>query len=307
MLNGQPKPQRNVAKAIELRHNKLLFIGNKKNMASKDELRSIRRISPQVTANPEMEFPLDNNDVITNYNTTDIDIVICITSYDRYDKSRRLIKQFYDQPTRYKFKFIFLNDGSSDSRYDDLPNEFENFFYIKNDRPNGKIKHWYSYSQMWEILKGLNTRTVLELDDDFILCENFLDIIYELYLQEKRKSDKMFGIAPHLWSFNPISILENWWNGNNFIDGIALLDVEIIKKMNYEMVSPEINSLLRVETGARTWSQITSMVNKLGGFYYRTPISLVYHDGNEDSKLHPIHRSNGKNYVYTQRFVGKII
>lgn len=41
--------------------------------------------------------------------SVDFDVVICVTSYERYVKLRRIIQQLYTQETRYTFKFILLN------------------------------------------------------------------------------------------------------------------------------------------------------------------------------------------------------
>lgn len=230
----------------------------------------------------------------------DYDIVICIPSHERYQKVRRLISQFYEQETKYSFKIILLNDGSNDKSYDKLIDEFSEIIYLKNDKPNGKFLHWYCYNQMWKFLKDIECHAVLQMDDDFILCDNFLDTITDIYFEQKNIDDNMRGISPHTWSFiNKKIDNEGWWNNNVFVDGISLLDIEVIKSINYQM-QPVDEIVKNAGVPVRAWTQINENVNRLGGYYYRTPESLVYHDGNNDSKLHGDVRINGKG-VFTQK------
>ncbi len=230
----------------------------------------------------------------------DYDVIICIPSHERYEKVKNLIYQFNEQPTKYTFKIILLNDGSNDESYDELNKEFPNIIYLKNNKPNGKLLHWYCYNQMWKHIKNIECHAVLQMDDDFILCDDFLDTIIDIYFEQKAIDDNIRGISPHTWSFKNNEIkYESWWDDENFVDGISLLDVEIIKKMNYEM-QPVDKIVENAGVPVRTWTQINKMVIELGGYYYRTPESLVYHNGNNDSKLHSNIRINGKG-VFTQR------
>lgn len=231
----------------------------------------------------------------------DYDVVICIPSHERYEKIKRLISQFHEQPTKYTYKIILLNDGSKSHSYDKLIEEFPEIIYIKNDEPNGKLKHWYCYSQMWEHLKNIECHAVLQMDDDFILCDNFLDTILDIYFERKEIDDHMRGISPHTWSFKKGKVKhENWWNQIDFVDGISLLDVSVIENMNYVMHAITSRDVTQTGVPVGTWDQINATVNKMRGYYYRTPESLVYHDGNNDSKLHGDHRINGKG-VFTKK------
>src|SRR5258705_148019 len=48
----------------------------------------------------------------------DYNVVILISSYERFEMASTLIDQFLNQSTRYKFKIVLLNDGSIDVNYD---------------------------------------------------------------------------------------------------------------------------------------------------------------------------------------------
>jgi len=246
----------------------------------------------------------------------DYDVVICIPSHERYEKIKRLIAQFYEQPTKYTFKIILLNDGSKSQWYDKLPEQFPEIIYLKNEKANGKNLHWYCYSQMWEHIKDIECHTVLQTDDDFILSDNFLDTIVDLFFNVKEKNSRVLAITPHLWSGEEISEDEKWWHNDYYnklkgnykilVDGIALIDDAVIKKMNYEM-QPVERKKIEVKGGsAFAWSQVGEEIKKMGGTVYRTENSLVFHDGNDDSKLHGEHRGKEGHKVFTQKYIGKL-
>lgn len=232
----------------------------------------------------------------------DYDVVICIPSHNRYEKVRRLISQFYQQPTKYSFKIILLNDGSDDVRYDDLLNEFHEILYEKNKKPNGKALHWYCYNQMWNNLRDIQCHVVLQIDDDFILSDNFLDTIIDLFFRVKEDNNRIMAIAPHLWSFKPICEYESWWKRKDFMDGIALLDVSVIENLKYALKPVDIKRVSKPGIPVGAWTQMYEGMRKMDGIVYRTENSLVYHDGNDDSKLHGDARKGSG--VYIQKYIG---
>jgi len=235
----------------------------------------------------------------------DYDVVICIPSHDRYKKVKRLISQFYEQQTKYTFKIVLLNDGSPSHWYDKIPKDFSDITYLKNEKPNGKAMHWHCYNQLWEELKNIECHAVLQMDDDFILSDNFLDTIVDKFFELKETDSAWMAITPHLWSFKKISDFESWWNQTNQVDGIALIDDMIIKKMGYGMQPVDVEAVSKPGMPVRAWVQIARAINGIGGNIYRTENSLVYHDGNEDSKLHGDWRGAEKG-VFTQKYVGEL-
>ena len=235
----------------------------------------------------------------------DYDVVICIPSNDRYKKVKRLITQFYEQPTKYSFKIILLNDGSINKLYDNLVEQFPEVVYLKNEKPNGKVLHWYCYNQMWEHLKNINCHVILQMDDDFILSDNFLDVMVDMFFKLKEENPQWMAITPHLWSFKEEKDFESWWKRTDFVDGIALIDDIIIKNMDYGMKPVDADAVSKAGVPVRAWTQISEAIVSIGGLIYRTENSLVYHDGNDDSKLHSTVRGNGKG-VFTQKYIGKL-
>ncbi len=234
----------------------------------------------------------------------DYDVVICIPSYNRYEKVKRLVSQFYKQPTKYTFKIVLLNDGSDDPNYDTLTTEFSEIIYLKNEKPNGKVLHWYCYNQMWDMVRDIQCHTILQMDDDFILSDNFLNTIVDLFFELKEQDNKMMAVAPHLWSFKKYTENENWWSRRDFVDGIALIDDFVIKRMRYKMNPVDIEKTQKPGVAVGAWIQIANAIKYMCGWIYRTKNSLVYHDGNDDSKLHGNVRKGGG--VYTQKYIGNL-
>ena len=325
MKRKQITVKRQIQKKIELRNQQIAFLdnksGQKKSISTMNE-----RDRERIYGNPNRPSAAGINvKLLTNAERTgiraipentdyepyqkkafvDYDVVICIPSYDRYKKVKRLISQFYNQQTKYTFKIILLNDGSPSQWYDKLQEDFPQIIYIKNEKPNGKILHWYCYNQMWEYLKDIECHAVLQMDDDFILCDDFLNTIIDLYFEIKEKNNQYMAIAPHLWSFKKEVEREGWWSRKDFVDGIALIDDIVIKNMEYKMKPVDVEEVSKPGIPVRAWTQIYGEVNRMGCWIYRTPNSLVYHDGNSDSKLHPNSRGGNKG-VFTQKYIGNL-
>ena len=322
-----------ILKKIQHRHDKNLYIEKKNNMNERNRRRIFGDKSKPIPIlkneqpNPflrnkrregiriQKEFRGEiKNDVVVNLMPTpyqkkafvDFDVVICIPSYNRYEKVERIISQLYNEPTKYTFKLVLLNDGSDDERYDNLLNIYPNIHYIKNEKPNGKVLHWYCYNQMWEILKEVKCHAVLQMDDDFILSKDFLNVLTDLFFNKKEKNSNIMAIAPHLWSFNETSEFESWWSNKHFVDGIALIDIDVIEFMEYKMLEVNADEVCKAGVPVRAWTQIGDAIGYLNNEIYRTENSLVYHDGNGDSKLHGDVRIDGQGGVYTQKYIGKL-
>ena len=302
MKSGERSIKRQIKRRVELNKQSNMGVRDKyritpKNpnplpvgLVSRNEIRTGKR-------NPRPPKPYHKKLVV------DYDVVICIPSHNRYQKVKRMITQLYEQQTKYIFKIIILNDGSSSRWYDKIPKDFPDITYLKNEKPNGKAMHWYCYNQLWEELKNIDCHAVLQTDDDFILSDNFLDTIIDMFFDLKEKDSAWMAVSPHLWSFNKNSNFETWWNQTDFVDGIALIDDMIIKNMGYGMQRVDAEAVSKAGVPVRAWTQIGDAINKIGGNIHRTENSLVYHDGNEDSKLHGDVRSAEKG-VFTQKYIG---
>ena len=157
---------------------------------------------------------------------------------------------------------------------------------------------------MWDKIRNIKCHAVLQMDDDFILCDDFLDRIVDLYFEKKNENSRIMAISPHLWSFKEFVDSESWWKRKDFVDGIALIDDAVIKYMEYQMKPVNIEEVSKSGVPVRAWTQISGAIRKMDGIIYRTEFSLVYHDGNDDSKLHPNARKGGG--VFTQKYIGEL-
>ena len=305
-----------IKKKINHRHENTIFIGGNQNnttMNQKDE-RRFQKVQPKPDLSSLSRDERRSGDYsrILNENKyvkkehVDYDIVICIPSHNRYEKVKRIIEQIKSTESEYTYLIVILNDGSSDKKYNKLPIEFPDILYLKNDIPNGKILHWYCYNQMWKILRQKTCHAVLQMDDDFILCDNFLNKIVDLFFEKKNENSKIMAISPHLWSFKEYCDNESWWYKTNFVDGIALIDYDLIKFLDYELKPVDINVVSKPGSPVKVWTQISGAIKDYNGIIFRTLESLVYHDGNDDSKLHGDFRIDGKKFIYTQKYIDKI-
>lgn len=306
-----------IKKKIEYRHKNILFLDKnqeKNNSEMNDrDLRRFNKVSPK----PDISKLSRDERRVGNYgklsehvyvknDNVNYDVVVCIPSHNRYDKLKRIIEQLINSNSKYSYLMVILNDGSSDERYDTLTTEFPGICYLKNDLANGKVLHWYCYNQLWKILRTVTSHVVLQMDDDFILCENFLDKIVDMFFEKKKENVKIMAISPHLWSFKEKSDYELWWKRTDFVDGIALIDYNVIKFIDFELQPVDVNEVIKPGVPVKAWPQISKGIKDYGGIIFRTSESLVYHDGNDDSKLHSDIRKDNLNGVYTQKYIGKI-
>jgi hypothetical protein len=235
----------------------------------------------------------------------DFDVVFCVSSFDRYDKIKRILEQIFSQETKYTFKFILLNDGSTDKRYSDLKNMFPDILYLKNAVVGGKINYWRTINTMWKKASEFNTYAIIQLDDDFILCNNFLNILLDTFFEIKDKCNDYMIFGFHIYGFKKDEPIHPSWLDENerVVDGGMLLDVQFMKMINYEF--DEIEHRVTLATSSFTWVRLKEKIIELGVKVYRFKNSLVWHAGNEDSKLHPTVRKGHR--VYTKNFIDKDI
>lgn len=212
------------------------------------------------------------------------DTVIIITTYNRYDYLCELLNQIYIQKTKYKFKVIVVNDGSDDIRYNTLINNYSNLEHIENEKNNGKYLYWKTINLGFESAKKYSSNTILQLDDDFKLCNDFLNKLLDIYFNKKNEDNKIICISFHLYDKNHLN--EKRWNLNFWVDGGGLYDINFIKKINYKIDEISINrwnSNKNLSTGV--WLQISKKINLLGCKIFKTTESLVFHLGLSESKM----------------------
>ena len=241
-----------------------------------------------------------SKEYIRNLNV-DFDVVFCVSSYNRFDKLTRLLEQVYDQESKYKFKFILLNDGSTDIRYNDLKYMYPDIIYLKNEVNGGKLYYWKTINKLWGEVSKLKTNAVIQLDDDFVLCNTFLDRLLDVYYNKKSENNHYMIINFHLYNFSRKKPIESWWFDENevFVDGGMIIDTQFLELNNYALEMSKYTITLK--TSSFVWVWVKDKLIELGLKVYRTRKSLVWHDGNDDSKLHPNVRAEKR--VYTKNFI----
>ena len=196
-----------------------------------------------------------------------------IPSYNRFDKLTNLLNQIkgYDNTS-----VIIFNDASIDKRYETLPSIFNNLTIINNRSNNGKKLYSNTVISLLNSAENTDFDYVVMLADDFILCDNFIELLS--------------GIVNEYDIINIFSIHESNWTYRGWIDGAFACSknaMSIIKNK----IKPTISGNNGMSTGV--WKGVTTSFWKDNGSKYKLVTlnySLTQHDGNDDSKLHPVHR-----------------
>lgn len=229
--------------------------------------------------------------------------VITISSNNRYEKINDLLNQVFTQTTKYEFLVIILNDNSNDERYNTLKNDYEEIVYVSNSTGGKKETYYLAINQLWNELSKYDYDVNIQLDDDFILCENFLNIALDGYYEMKKKSSKYMAFSLHLYSFNKFKPLgEDWFDENkHFVDGGTMYSKELMEKIDYKLNNIKDRVKVSGHFSSFCWIRMKEYIEEYGYKVYRFRNSLVKHNGNDDSRLHPIIRNVKK--IYTKNFI----
>lgn len=228
-----------------------------------------------------------------------VDVVICITSFNRYDNVKSLINQFITQKSEYTYQILLINDGSNDSRYTTFEGYSDNLTYINKSENGGKNGYYKTINMLWSLIPSYDCDYVIQMDDDFILCNNFLDTLINDFKISRENNSKLLAICPHLYSFNKISNYEKTWFDTSSVDGIAIMVVDVLKNMDFALTSPGDVNKFGASVGI--WQQISKSIKELYGISKRTNHSLVYHDNTSGSMLHKEFRNS--KMIFTQKFM----
>ena len=227
----------------------------------------------------------------------DYDVVICVSSFNRFEKVNKLLSMFYGQESKYTYKVILIDDKSTDDRYSKLIDTYPDLEYHRNKKNNGRKLYWYTVTKLWQYAKNYNSNTILMVDDDFVLCKNFLNTLIDFFYFVKNDNNNVVGIAPHLHSYALNVQQMDWWFNTFSVDGICLFDRNFIASFDYqlEVVTDEE---LKAEAHAHGWSQIQKKIKAENKMVYKTRHSLAYHDGNDESRLGSENQKKSKAYTY---------
>jgi hypothetical protein len=214
----------------------------------------------------------------------DYEIIICISSYNRFDKLEKLLNQFYEQKSEYSFKIIVVNDASTDTRYEQIQKKYLDLDYQRNEKNNGRDLYWYTVTQLWQAAKHYTSNMLLMIDDDFVLANNFLSLLGHLFYNLKAENNSIVGIAPHLHSYHVNILFMGWWYNTYSCDGVCLFDRNFIAEFDHRL-QPVLKSELDSVAHAHGWSQISKRIFTENKIAYKTKVSIAFHDGNNESML----------------------
>lgn len=258
-------------------------MGNKRTkVIKKTSILSVKAIPQRKIVNKIEEKQMV--DIISDNNKITKDIIITISSYNRYDKLTRILDQLYSQSTKCSFSIVILNDGSDDARYANLKKNYPTINFINNKTNGGKLYYWKSINSLWELAKNkYQFEYLLQIDDDFILCDNFLNILYDDISRVRVSDNTYIAYSFHLNSKNDLE--QPRWDCKYWIDGGGLYHIDFLKKIDFKIDEISKSRFNSKYISSGVWKQITKKINEFGFKILKSNYSLVKHDGNMDSKM----------------------
>lgn len=205
---------------------------------------------------------------------------IIISSYNRFDRLSGLLNQLYSQTTKYDFKVIVLNDGSNDKRYHSIIDEFPEVKYIHKNQNGGREGYWVCFNNLLNESKKFKSDVLIQLDDDFLLCNNFLDRLLDTYYNLNKTYDVIRfhrGVLKHKNENKPKEHTESGVDGgtlfsHSFLESIFYkIDIKLVKKFY----------------GSGVWEYLNKKIKEGNYNVYHLTNSLVYHLNPIESVMHP--------------------
>lgn len=253
---------------------------------------------------PYKPYKVKDYGIYEKKESVDYDVVINISSYNRYDKLFRILNHLFNEKTKYSFKLILMNDGSADNRYENLINIFPEIIYLKNKKNNGKCLYWKTINNIWDITKKFNTHATIQIDDDFILCDNFLDKLVDIFFKMKEVNNSIMLLKYHVGVLDNPRINENTFFNSDYrfqgVDGGTLFDIQFLNLIDFKL--EDTQNWLKLG-GSGVWNYLNDKIVENGVIVHTLKKSLAFHDGNDDSKMHPQVRNTRK--YYTINYIGE--
>jgi Glycosyl transferase family 2 len=267
-----------------------------------------RRINSNTSKRPKtIIYDINDYGEYVKKENTDYDVMLYVSSYNRYNKIVRILEQIFNQKTNYIFKVLVLNDGSTKIKYNKLKEKYPDIIYLKNEINGGKEYYWRTTNKIWKELKKYKTHALIQIDDDFILADNFINNIMDLFFKLKEENNSFMGIRYHYGHKDEGHVFEDdFWDHNVYFigfDGGSVFDTQFMEMFEYELEPVDQELFKQVGMHSHVWEQINQNLIKHGILVHKTKSSLAWHDGNEDSKMHPDIRKHRK--VHTSNFLNK--
>lgn len=230
--------------------------------------------------------------IIDKKSSSNKTIGIIISSYNRYDKLINIIENILLSNLIENIDIIILDDCSTDERYSNLNEKYNEIILLKNNKNNGKHEYWKSINKLFAVCKEKKYDYVIQIDDDFELCDSFVEKILDVFDDQK--------YCCFHYHYNGKE--DGRWGLNNWIDGGVLFSKSFLEKINYN-INP-INSnrwKINKNISSGVWEQISKKINNMGLKILKTNVSYVEHNGNFDSKMNYDVRKNTP--IYTKNYI----
>ena len=278
------------SRKLNLKNNIIL---NKKNKDVNKNL-TVKKNIIKLEKQENKKVKKTNNSIYMKNIYVDYDAIICIPTYNRYNKVVDILNEIYNQNTKYTFKVIILDDNSTDIRYKKLNFYFDNIIYMKNRVNQGKYLYWKTINTLFKESSKYKFHTLIEIDDDFKLHKNFINNIMDTFFDVKNSNNNYMAFYYH--SFKGIS--DSRWGVKNWFDGGVAFDYNFLKLINFKLTPiPLSRWSLNENLSSGVWSQLSKKIESSGFLTYKFDHSLVEHIGNEDSKMNKNLRD--KNPIYS--------
>ena len=157
-----------------------------------------------------------------------------------------LMRQLSEQQTKHKFNIIIFDDNSEESVQNSISPVH---LYSINRETRGKKYFWQTINDIFTFLKFKNFDYFIQLQDDIVICDNFIDKAVESY--EAIKDPKKISLYLHegasrkehpCWTnVHPVNV--KW--GNEFYSLTQWIDMcaFIVKKDFLEVLNYEIQPI----------------------------------------------------------------
>jgi hypothetical protein len=221
----------------------------------------------------------------------DYDALVIISSYDRFEKLDRILGQLFTQPTKFNIRVIVYNDGSSDERYKTLPEKYPELMYLSSTANNGKFFYWRSINVLLKKVSRYTTHVVIQIDDDFILCDGFINEVMQVFFKSKELDNRYIAINYHNNSICNEG-KKIWFGFDHGVDGGTVFDFNFLETLRFKIDPiPQHRWRKNPKLSSGVWTQVTKKINDWGLLTYKLNYSLACHDGNGDSKMNKVERN----------------
>jgi hypothetical protein len=231
------------------------------------------------------------------------DIIITINTYNRFDSLIKLLNQLLTQNNSHKINIVVCDDSSDDIRYVET-NFFKenNIKLIKTDVNNGKMGYWKTINLLMLNVKNFNFDFLIQLDDDFEICDNFIDLCVDFFKSQLKLNNTICAMSLHLNGVTD-GTSNRWGCGNSWVDGGAIYTKKIIETLNYEVMPINKNRWqYDKKLSSGVWQQISCRINRYNLSIIKPNYSFLKHNNNNISKMN--HNESEKRLVTTYNFIG---